>query len=247
MYKKIPYSTVLLQITFMIVVLLHLSSNSTNAAAIDSKSTTSATVKHVSASSSAPLHARKKTTSPTSSSIIDVDNSSDASSDDDDENLSLGGLSEFLNINIKKPNNYNKDNKNSQKKKDQQKKNKKQPNKKKVENSEDNDDLFGGFTQGYKKVYKKIQHWWKDLESSFSATPITYEGPSKKVKKDTDSTSDKQPKIKPAQKKPAQKKKPPPKKKDNQKQREPESWFDLNKIVLILGSIVTVLDLFGIR
>lgn len=131
-------------------------------------------------------------------------------------------------------------------KKVQNKTKKKNPPKKKDEDSED---LLSEFSQGYKKVYSKISHWWRDLESSFAVTPISYEGPSKKVKKDS-SSFEAQHKSKnkgTTKKPPVNKKKPPPPKKKDQKQKESESWFDWNKVILVLGGIVTVLDLFGIR
>lgn len=185
-------------------------------------------------SSSAPLYeiSRKKTTTVTTAKTA-LDDAKKIQEDyDSDES------SEIYEIKLKAPSKkptLNKFNK----------KNNKVQIKKKDENSED---LLAEFSQGYKKVYSKISHWWRDLESSFAVTPISYEGPSKKVKKDSSSfVPENKSKAKPTTKKPVAKKKTPPPKKKDQKQREPESWFDWNKVILVLGSIVTVLDLFGIR
>ncbi|XP_063698179.1 nucleolar protein dao-5-like [Culicoides brevitarsis] len=210
----------------------------TNAAPTDSsnnKSTTAAAaIEPESTSSSAPLFeitSRKKST-------IDYEDDEDEVPTDSDE-------TELVEARVKpttKP---------TKKKATKKPATKKVANKKKPIDDDDDssEDLFPYLTQGYKKVYSKINHWWKDLESSFAVTPITYEGPSKKVKKDSLSIGpEKKSKTKPpTTKKPPAKKKPPPKKKDQKLKKEPEGWFDWNKIVLVLGGIVTVLDLFGIR
>lgn len=104
------------------------------------------------------------------------------------------------------------------------------------------DEEEGIFTQGYKKVFSKITNWWKALDDSFSDEPSKEGG--NKVKKET-----KQSKDKPTAK-PNNKKKPPKKITKAKPEGGDEgggSWFDLERIVVVLGGIVTVLDLFGIR
>lgn len=103
------------------------------------------------------------------------------------------------------------------------------------ESESEQTDLLTDLAQGYKTVYSKVQHWWKDLESSFSLTSTIKSEGNKKVKKET------QLPPKESKAKPPKKKDPPPK----QKQTKP--WFDLEKIVMFLGSVVMVLDIFGIR
>lgn len=113
---------------------------------------------------------------------------------------------------------------------------KKQPLKK-DQDDEDEDDIFSDISQGYKKVYEKITHWWKDLEGSFSQTKTAEKGA--KVKKDTKQAKAKATPTtkKPTTKAPVTKNKP----------QGGGTWFDLTQFVMVLGSIVGVLDLFGIR
>lgn len=219
-----------------ITISLHSSNKICFAAPMSSnnKSTTAnvISIEPESTSSSAPLLeiTRKKTTTTTAKPLGDA---KQIQEDYDSEESS-----EIYELKLKPSN------KKVQNNKSKVKNNKNQINKK----DENSEDLLAEFSQGYKKVYSKISHWWRDLESSFAVTPISYEGPSKKVKKDSSSfIPENKSKFKPTTKKPVAKKKIPPPKKKDQKQREPESWFDWNKVILVLGSIVTVLDLFGIR
>lgn len=123
--------------------------------------------------------------------------------------------------------------------------------KKHEEKSEDDDEssIFSDIRQGYKKVYNKISQWWKALDDSFSDEPNNKEN-GNKVKKETKQNKDSKPKPAAQKKKPTTK--PPsasasPPKKDNKHKETEGSWFDLERVVVILGGIVTVLDLFGIR
>lgn len=226
---RIPLNTYVVYL-FCVTFFLHTSSSVSNAAPMNVSTTENAVdIEPESTSSSTPFFEipRKKTT--TVKAIENIAKGKEGNNDSEES-------SEIYEIRLKPSNNK------SQNKKQKLKKNNKN---KKDENSED---LLAEFSQGYKKVYSKITHWWRDLESSFAVTPISYEGPSKKVKKESiSSMPENKSKSKPTTKKPPVKKKAPPPKKKNQNQREPESWFDWNKVILVLGSIVTVLDLFGIR